>query len=205
MLTETQFIIILAENIYSETLTMPYTNDRPVESWIKSHGHHKNMVGDYSNMGAAVCEDGYSRYFVQNFAKPFPGDPSGPENQYVCSGSLYGAASVESTPSPSATSSLYADTTPVPTATPGPTESKYQNDPLIANKVDVNGSSTADAAAAANAAAAKSNSTNNNNGTNTTTSSPPTSSPKVIPSSASRLSLSNLPLIFVLSLVPILY
>lgn len=41
-----------------------------VDGWIKSPGHHRNLVGDFTHCGIAVCRgyDGYW-YFTQIFAK----------------------------------------------------------------------------------------------------------------------------------------
>ncbi|NET40675.1 CAP domain-containing protein [Okeania sp. SIO2B3] len=51
-----------AENIANN---MGYSNpgEKAVEGWIKSPGHHKNMVGDYNLSGIGIAQNSEGTYF----------------------------------------------------------------------------------------------------------------------------------------------
>lgn len=202
-----------AENIYSESLSMDYSTERPVSSWIKSEGHHKNMVGDYTNMGSAVCDDGNNRYFVQEFGKSSPGDPSASANQYVCGGESSNPPPSSSAAAATASDASAATGAPVPTNTPSPYEAGIpypKNGNSAATEGNINGS-----ASAANAFASNNNNNNNstnsannnytptfkNNSTNNTSPTPT----KVIPSAASRLFMSFGSLQLLAVILPLLF
>ncbi len=61
----------LAENVAGlEKVREAFVAERLVDGWIRSPGHHKNIVGDYTSAGIGVVEgSGYTVFATQIFAR----------------------------------------------------------------------------------------------------------------------------------------
>ncbi|KAI9596671.1 hypothetical protein BDF19DRAFT_438251 [Syncephalis fuscata] len=77
----------------AENIAMGQRSEEAVmTSWLKSPGHYKNLMGDYTHFGAAMVTAGNSPYWTQNFGKGLKGG-STPN----CSGGSYSGSSGDDT------------------------------------------------------------------------------------------------------------